>query len=234
MRSWKATGMASVPQETVRWLVPPAADHRADAADCARVFAERTADPAFPCYFARAALSSGDIHLAYLPAESDIPPAMRAAARLLRNSPKNIVVLFVTCWRSPDLATDAGYARRFLRLCRDADTTPWPPDVPTDPDHPLWCFYFEDVDLFLNFNSPNHRLRRSRSLGPHFTVVIQRRSSFDAHPGVTSVARSHIRSRLTGYDDVDPHPALGTFGEPDNREAAQYFLGDTNQDWWSL
>ena len=119
-----------------------------------------------------------------------------------------------------------------MELLRRSDTSPWPPDVPGDPGQTGWCFHYEGLDLFLNFNSPNHRLRRSRSLGSHFTVVVQCRSAFDHHPGVTATSRELIRQRVASYDDVPPHPALSTFGEPDNREAWQYFLGEDNDERW--
>jgi uncharacterized protein len=101
---------------------------------------------------------------------------------------------------------------------------------PVSSQDPEWTLELDGLELFLNFSSPRHRCRRSRDVGPAFTIIAQPRESFDKGGRSRPAARALIRRRVADYDDVPPHPALGSYGDPSNREALQYFLGDSPEE----
>ncbi|MEV6395082.1 YqcI/YcgG family protein [Streptomyces sp. NPDC051907] len=123
------------------------------------------------------------------------------------------------------------YRERFwavLRYLHERDTSPWPAEVPRDTDDPWWEFSFGGTPIFVVCNTPAHELRRSRH-SPGFFITFQPRWVFegleaDTPPG--AAARRTIRKRLARYDAVEPARALGSYGDPDNREWQQYFLPD--------
>lgn len=94
------------------------------------------------------------------------------------------------------------------------------------PEHPDWELYLDGIGLFVNVSSPRHVARRSRNVGPAFTVIAQARESFDRDGRASDKSRKAIRQRLLTYDDVPPHPGLGSFHDATSREALQFFLGD--------
>jgi FPC/CPF motif-containing protein YcgG len=108
------------------------------------------------------------------------------------------------------------------------DPQPWPADVPTDPDHPDWEFCFAGQPTFVVCNTPAHVQRVSRrSAG--LIVTFQPRWVFDdlrANPLKAKRATAVIRARLEKFDTVPISSALGTYGDPNNREWKQYFLPD--------
>ena len=60
---------------------------------------------------------------------------------------------------------------------------------------------------------------------------MQPRTAFDEVAGNTPSGlkvRKRIRTRIRKYDLLDPSPALGAYGDPKNREWAQYGLAETN------
>ena len=42
-------------------------------------------------------------------------------------------------------------------------------------------------------------------------------------------AFAKVRTRLAPYDLIPAAPSLGHYGDPSNREYAQYFIGETNE-----
>jgi uncharacterized protein len=200
-------------------------------------FSTQIRNPRFPCFFAARALAEDEILFGLAESSPDLPGAitelMREASRAIRSSSKLVVAIFADVAFDATLAQEREFAGQVLRRLRQEDRVPWPPDAPQDPRDPRWVFWFEGVDFFINFSSPGHKCRRSRNLGSAFSMVVQSRSSFDDF-GLHSKAREIVRSRLAGYDDLPPHPALGVYGDSANREILQYFLGDTNTDSWEL
>ena len=64
-------------------------------------------------------------------------------------------------------------------------------------------------------------------------MTIQPRGTLDDITGDTTEgmqARSIIRDRLTNYDDVDPHPDIGDYGNPATREWKQYLPPTSNEE----
>nr|CTQ90771.1 hypothetical protein [Kibdelosporangium sp. MJ126-NF4] len=127
------------------------------------------------------------------------------------------------------------YRERFwsvLRYLHERDPEPWPAEVPRDGDDPWWEFSFAGCPLFVVCNTPAHRQRRSRH-SPGMLITFQPRWVFEgleADSPRGAASRRVIRKRLGWFDDVEPSPVLGSYGDADNREWKQYFLPDTNAD----
>ncbi|MER6291157.1 YqcI/YcgG family protein [Streptomyces sviceus] len=191
-------------------------------------FTHRVLDPAFPCMFAARPVLEDTLlfGLAETGTAREAADLLAEAAGVISKEPEQIVVIFADLPAIGSLVAEREFSAEVLRSLRRLDRHDWPEATPLDPEDPRWVFWFEGVDFFFNFSTPGHRARRSRSLGPAWTAVVQSRSSFDTFAGVDHRARVRIRARLAEYDAVPPHTALGSYGDPSNREAHQYFLGD--------
>ncbi|WP_328886484.1 YqcI/YcgG family protein [Streptomyces sp. NBC_00316] len=191
-------------------------------------FTHRVLDPAFPCVFAPRPVLEDTllVGLAEAGAAAEAADLLAEAAGAISKEPEQIVVIFADLPETGSLPAEREFSAEVLRLLRRLDRYDWPEATPLDPEDPRWVFWFEGVDFFFNFSTPGHRERRSRNLGPAWTAVVQSRSSFDTFAGADHRARLRIRARLAEYDAVPPHTALGSYGDPGNREAHQYFLGD--------
>ncbi|MGP9819826.1 YqcI/YcgG family protein [Salinarimonas sp. NSM] len=125
----------------------------------------------------------------------------------------------------------AQYRQRFWSLLAGIaarDRAPWPAGVPRELDDPDWEFCFAGEPLFVVCNTPDHRARRSR-YSPALTLTFQPRWVFDGILGTDDQARrafAAVRARLQRYDDTPVAAVLGRYGDPGNREFAQYFLDD--------
>jgi len=116
---------------------------------------------------------------------------------------------------------------RVLEFLNERDPKPWPDDVPSDPSDPEWEFCFAGESMFVVGRAPFYTDRRSRYTPHGLEMTIQPRSVLDDVGGETvdgQRARSVIRDRLDDYDDVDLHPDIGDYADPDSREWKQYFL----------
>jgi FPC/CPF motif-containing protein YcgG len=128
----------------------------------------------------------------------------------------------------------AEYYQKFweiLQFLHDNDTEEWPASVPCQVDDEWWEFSFGGVPIFAVCSTPVHDRRKSRS-GPTFLITFQPRWVFEGLEADTprgATARRVIRERLRVYDDVEPSPELGAYGNTGNREWKQYFLPDENQ-----
>ena len=126
------------------------------------------------------------------------------------------------------------YHRRFwsvLRNLSSADQNEWPKDVPLDVDDPRWEFCFAGEPLFVVCNTPAHVARQSRRASA-MMMTFQPRWVFDGILGKKPLAEravGAVRARLVPYDHVAPATSLGLYGDPNNREAAQYFLSDDDR-----
>ncbi|WSV65690.1 YqcI/YcgG family protein [Streptomyces sp. NBC_01013] len=185
-------------------------------------------DPAFPCIFAPRPVLEDTLlfGLAEAAEAAEAADLLAEAAGAISKEPEQIVVIFADLPGTGSLRAEREFSAGVLRLLRRMDRHDWPEATPLDPEDPRWVFWFEGVDFFFNFSTPGHQDRRSRNLGPAWTAVVQSRSSFDTVGGADHRARLRIRARLAEYDAVPPHTALGAYGDPDNHEAHQYFLGD--------
>jgi FPC/CPF motif-containing protein YcgG len=118
-----------------------------------------------------------------------------------------------------------------LQYLHHNDPHPWPPDLTTDPDDPLWSFCFAGVPLFINVSCPAHRRRQSRNLGPSLVLVLQPRHGFDGVGGAHvkgDEVRKKIRALIEQFDGQPAAPELGTYSRTENREWWQYALLEGN------
>lgn len=194
-------------------------------------------DQKFPCTFAAQGLSEGLYRFAFLPD----PRAPRCADELaitmseyldwLNTVPPEkelYAVLIVFCAPIEDIGGD-GYRTLFENLLREVnlrDPAAWPPHVPKHADDAKFTFCFGGREIFVNANTPSHRRRRSRNLGPSLTLVLQPRDTFDKIG--TLKIRETIRARVAACDGMPASPEIGVFGDKQNREYAGYFLSDDN------
>lgn len=117
-----------------------------------------------------------------------------------------------------------------LRETSELDPEPWPDHVPDQIDHADWEWCFRGEQIFVVCNTPAHVNRQSRR-SSSLTLTFQPRWVFegllDTHEMAYRATRG-VRKRLDKYDVVATSPDLGLYGDPDNREYAQYFLDDVN------
>lgn len=189
----------------------------------------------FPCIYSTLPYTTGEIYFSRVIADNYLADSVLAElvelCRTIETSPDAMGVIFVDDGRTRTLEDDFVLATEIVqRVIRATASSPGRAELPK-PDDPWWMLWLDGIGLFLNFSTPNHRARRSRSVGSVFTLIAQARASFDRNNRASPRARSEIRQRLISYDDVAPHPALGAYGEPANREAWQYFLGDTAESY---
>lgn len=196
-----------------------------------REFEATVGDPAFPCMFATRELNAGRLLFAHVPGPAPqvdgVVQVVLEAVRAIKRDPLQVVVVFIDTDHL-ELKEDAALVTQILELLLKIGKSDWPDFVPRDTRNPRWSLWVDGVDLFLNANSPRHLRRRSRNLGSALTLVIQSRATFDELKATSYGVRARIRERLRSYDEVPPHPSLGTYGAEDNREVDQYFLGDGN------
>ncbi|MGK5631058.1 YqcI/YcgG family protein [Streptomyces sp. URMC 123] len=190
----------------------------------------------FPCTFAVSGIKRNTLRFAFVDDLDDerawepLPGILSAYLRDFRRLGRETsLVVFFRPEAAPRRLPE--YEERFwavLRHLHERDPEPWPAGVPTDTDDPWWEFSYGGTPIFVVCNTPAHRMRRSRH-SPGFFITFQPRWVFeglgaDTPPG--AAARRTIRKRLSRFDAVPPSPALGSYGDPDNREWRQYFLPD--------
>lgn len=129
------------------------------------------------------------------------------------------------------------YHERFwavLQYLHDHDPSPWPAEIPRDPDTPLWEFSFAGCPTFVVGATPAHERRRSR-WSPGMLLTFQPRWVFEeleAHTPRGQSARRVIQKRLRRFDETEPSSLLGAYGDADNREWPQYLLPDSEAPRW--
>lgn len=188
----------------------------------------------FPCVFGVAGFRTNQLRFAFpdpVSAQSIAGP-LRQFLPNARGFGRN-TSLVVLSRPGPVRALDA-YRRQFWNLMRDLaviDRSPWPAEIPEALDTPAWEFCFAGEPIFVVCNTPAHVLRQSRR-STSFMMTFQPRWVFDHILGSSDAADkavSKVRERLSSYDLLSVSPSLGRYGDPENREFAQYFLGDTNE-----
>lgn len=185
---------------------------------------------AFPCFYAPTAVLRQEIWYdrveAGPQAAVDVLAALRELCTIIGRQPDAIAVIFVDQPGQPAIDDDFRLAQDIVHAVLAADHADGGRGPSRDPGEPAWILWLDEVGLFINFSSPRHRARRSRSVGPQFCLIAQARDSFDRFGRSSPLNRRKIRQRLSTYDSVPPHPCLGSYGDPDNLEALQFFLGD--------
>jgi FPC/CPF motif-containing protein YcgG len=203
-------------------------------AEAWQAFERNVSDTAYPCFFGTQALRANAIHYSFVDGgdAAHLPETLHHFLHACRDHPlANFAVFFEPV---PGLDhEDAG--QRFwdvLALLHAHDPDPADDPAAEDPDNPLWEFAFSGVQMFVVGASPTYRNRASRNLGAATMMLFQPRDVFDiGNLGKDSgdQARRLIRKRLLAWDGMPHHPALGTYGDSENREWKQYFLPDDNE-----
>ncbi len=96
------------------------------------------------------------------------------------------------------------------------DESPWPGDIPNDPDDPEWAYCLFGKRAFITALTPSHKKRHSRNIGSHMVLLFQLRDGieFVAPYNVKGdEVRDTIRQRIEAYDDVPLAPDMTTHGE---------------------
>ncbi|MFB6194174.1 MAG: YqcI/YcgG family protein [Halobaculum sp.] len=107
------------------------------------------------------------------------------------------------------------------------DPSPWPSEIPTDPDDPYWEFCFDGEPIFPTCRAPFYEDRQSRYCPVGLEITFQPRGLFEGITAGTPAgerAREEIRGNLEAYDGVCPHANLGDWGVEGDREWHQYLL----------
>ncbi|PKO61319.1 MAG: hypothetical protein CVU24_09245 [Betaproteobacteria bacterium HGW-Betaproteobacteria-18] len=195
---------------------------------------------AFPCTLGVAGFAADQLRFAFI--EHDVMSATAAeqlAATLqtfvpsARSFGKNTsLVVFFT--ESRDIGTER-YKDIFWSLLNKLhalDARPWPATIPRNSNDKDWEFSFAGEPIFVVCNTPSHKARMSRYAST-FMITFQPRWVFDGVIGTNAPnsdkIKREIRRRLHIFDSIPPSPDLGAYGDSDNREWKQYFLGDDNK-----
>ena len=109
------------------------------------------------------------------------------------------------------------------------DTSPWPTEIPTDPENPDWAYCLFAKRAFITTLSPSHKVRHSRNIGSHMVLLYQLRDGIEfvaPYNAKGNDVREVIRQRIEAYDEVPLAPDMTTHGEGGNKDWTQYWLGD--------
>ncbi len=188
----------------------------------------------FPCVYGVSGFKADHLRFAFIEAT----PAKQLGAALLSylaiapnlGANTSLVVFFPPSFRAETIET---YRTLFWSLLDDLaamDPHPWPNEIPRRLDHADWEFCFAGQPMFVVCNTPAHIARKSRAAAG-FMLTFQPRYVFNGLLGTPEAARratAAVRARLVPYDAVSVSPVLGLYGDPANREYAQYFLDETN------
>ncbi|MFI1012549.1 YqcI/YcgG family protein [Streptomyces sp. NPDC020965] len=192
----------------------------------------------FPCTFAVSAAKKSSLRFGFIEDLNDQQswealPGIIASYLETYQTISRETSLIVIFRPDPETGDVAHYYRKFwdvLQYLHRNDPEPWPADIPESPDDGRWEFSFAGTPIFVVCNTPAHKRRASRS-NASFMITFQPRWVFeelDANTARGAAARRVIRKRLRAFDEEEPSPELGSYGDPGNREWRQYYLPDDN------
>lgn len=188
----------------------------------------------FPCVYGVSGFKADHLRFTFLdaPAAAELGKSLASylaiAPRLGANT--SLIVFFRL---NPRAQTMDSYRTLFWSLLDQLagiDPHPWPAEIPHLVDHADWEFCFAGQPMFVVCNTPAHVARKSRAAAG-FMLTFQPWYVFNGlldTPEAARRATAAVRTRLAPYDAVPASPALGLYGDPANREYAQYFLEETN------
>lgn len=204
---------------------------------CRRFAAKMTDREArFPCIPATRAFALGHLRYGFAPSPWDDsvgPELAQIIAEYGRTSRSfgdysSLVVFFEA---EENVREVLAYEDAFWNLLNQVsrlDRTPWPEDIPEDPEQALWEFCYDGERYFVYCGTPAHTSRQSRSF-PYFMLALTPRwvlDQWNAYPEKAAVIAPRIRARLAAYDTAPAHPELKPYGSQGNLEYKQYFLRD--------
>jgi FPC/CPF motif-containing protein YcgG len=194
----------------------------------------------FPCTLGVAGFAADQLRFAFIDhdvmsasAAEQLAATLQTFVPISRSFGKNTsLVVFFTENRA--IGTE-GYKDIFWSLLNKLhalDSRQWPATIPRDSNDKDWEFSFAGEPIFVVCNTPSHKVRMSRYAST-FMITFQPRWVFDGVIGKNAPnadkIKLEIRRRLHIFDSVSPSPDLGTYGDSDNREWKQYFLGEDNK-----
>ncbi len=200
-----------------------------------KTFSEIVTDTTFPCYFGMAAEKKGELRYSYISHDdwSTLPQTLRDFMELFNGDGRLIrhgFFLFVEPEKEEgDIGHYRDYFWRILQYLHDHDEKPWPADTPTDPEHHLWNFTFDEVPYFVFGNAPAYKQRKTRNLGNSLVLGFQPRLIFEGLEGTAKggiMSREKVRERVEKWDRLPKHPDISHYGDVDHNEWKQYFIGD--------
>ncbi|MCZ0209499.1 YqcI/YcgG family protein [Streptomyces achromogenes] len=192
----------------------------------------------FPCLFGVGAQNNGhnsftalDTRLPHTHGVERLAQTLRAFRDKAWTGPRrqSLVVFVGPPAEVPDLDHDRERFWRLLGDLRAHDRSPWPENCPSDPADPKWDWCFAGEPWFTFMCSPAYAARRSRAIGHCLTVIFQTRRIFEGLAGNTPAgrkAKQNVRDRLAGYEELPPHPHLGSAERQVDYKWRQYFLPD--------
>lgn len=192
--------------------------------------------PEYPCYFGTMAERRGEMFYSYVRGKQlDGLAATMATFARLADQPEyrknNIAIFFEP---DPQPLSHRTYHDLFwstLQHLHDVDPD-HDADIQLDPSDEAWEFSFGGIQMFVVCACPSFAQRHSRNLGPGMVLLFQPRAVFVdtiTNKVIGREARNQVRERLRKWDDVEPHPDLGFYGDPGNLEWKQYFLADDSE-----
>ena len=206
--------------------------------DACRRFAAKMTDreTRFPCIPATRAFALGHLRYGFAPSpwdDSAGPELAQIIAEYGRTSRSfgdysSLVVFFEA---EENVREVLAYENAFWNLLNQVsrlDRTPWPEDIPEDPEQALWEFCYDGERYFVYCGTPAHTSRQSRSF-PYFMLALTPRwvlDQWNAYPEKAAKIAPRIRARLAAYDTAPAHPELKPYGSQGNLEYKQYFLRD--------
>lgn len=188
----------------------------------------------FPCVFGVNGFRTNQLRFAFpdpLDATHLAPVLENYLANARSYGPNTSLIAFA---RPGQVAPIDAYRTRFWSVLNGLaalDGVSWPDEVPQELDHPHWEFCFAGEPIFVVCNTPAHVLRQSRR-STSFMLTFQPRWVFERILGSKKAAETafaKVRDRLRPYDLLAPSPALGRYGDQQNREYQQYFIDDENE-----
>jgi FPC/CPF motif-containing protein YcgG len=187
---------------------------------------------AFPCVYSVNGFRANQLRFAFpdpFDAET-LAPVLREYLGSARGIGR--LTSLVAFARPSPVRTLESYREKFWAVLDDLarlDKSSWTAGMPESLDNPFWEFCFAGEPIFVVCTSPAHILRQSRR-STSFTITFQPRWVFQGltdTPRRSARASAAVRERLKAFDLLPPSPALGRYGDPDSREARQYFIDDT-------
>ena len=188
----------------------------------------------FPCTFGVAGFEADQLRFAFSEnmAAIEVSSALKCYLKYARSFGRNTSLLVLS--RPGPIQSLEHYRALFwstLDGIHQTDDVKWPENTPTQIDSAEWEWCFCGEPIFVICNTPAHVNRQSRR-SSSFMLTFQPRWVFEGILDTSETAEkatSKIRSRILHYDLINQFEDLGLYGDPDNREFAQYFLDDENR-----
>lgn len=189
----------------------------------------------FPCHFGQRSIREGHPLYTAVPSLTDATVLLRFRDAMLeyldtyqdRPGLVSLIAFFrppASEWSEQQYHEALWHLLQFLHV---HDPAPWPAGIPTDPDDSKWEFCFGGEPMFPTCRAPFYTDRPSRYCPIGLEITFQPRTLF---AGIThdtpagAAARDQIQGRIVAYDGHHPHPDLGDWGVPGDREWKQYLF----------